>query len=125
MTSQALVKLAEWKDIDEIGGATAEQIAVLRERVRVALGSLNMDDVKRQVEKQIDAIGDLSVDEVWEVTPQKVIEKAAKGDIKATARAAAKENAEVTFKESMKQLGHSDDLIEALWQQVSKGRKQS
>lgn len=104
------VKLANWKDFSEIAKATPQQLTTLRERVKTALRNLDMGDIKRPVHRQIDEIGDTDMDVFWKLAPHKFIDKA------------VKENPEATLRAVLKQMGHSDEQIEAEVRRLSKGR---
>jgi capsid protein len=86
-TLAPFVKLADWKDFDEIAEATPQQVTTLRGRVKTALRSLDMGDVKRLVDRQIDEIGDAGMDDFWKLAPHKFIDKAVNEAPDATLRA--------------------------------------
>lgn len=111
-TLAPFVELANWKDIDEIGKATPEQITTLRERVKTALRSLDMGDVKRLVERQIDEIGETGMNDFWKLAPHKFIDKAVKEAPDATAHALAEVDPNAGIRAGLKRKGWSDKQIE-------------
>jgi hypothetical protein len=70
-----------------------------------------MKKLRKQVDQQRQAAAKGTIDLTWQIAPEMMIDKVAAEDPEATMRA------------GWKQLGFSDESIEAEWQRVSKMRK--
>jgi hypothetical protein len=120
-----VVKVANWTDLQDVGTATTGDIKKFRGPIKSSLEGIDMAKLERHVGGQIKQAAKGNATQLWKIAPEVMLDTVVNGNTQATANAVAAKDPKAAFEASMKQLGHSDEQIEILWQQVSKGPKKA